>query len=66
MTARYVSFRQAAGRYPFTEAGFRWLRFNDTDGFNTCVIKVGRRVLIDTERFESWLQSHVEQGNSRA
>jgi hypothetical protein len=57
---RYLTFRQAAERYlAFSEAGLRWLRFNGTqNGFNACVIKIGRRVLLDTDAFEPWLLSH--------
>lgn len=59
-----LTFRQAAARYPaFTESAFRWLRFNGIEtGFDTCVIKVGRRVLLDTEAFERWLASHKVSG----
>jgi len=55
-----LTFRQAAERYPaFSEAALRWLRFNGTqNGFDACVIKIGRRVLLDTEAFERWLLSH--------
>ncbi len=56
-----VTFKQAAERYPaFTEPSFRWLRFNgDANGFNRCVRKVGRRVVLDTELFETWLDDHA-------
>ena len=55
-----LTFRQAAERYPaFTEAALRWLRFNGVEnGFDTCVIKLGRRVLLDAAAFEHWLESH--------
>jgi hypothetical protein len=59
-----LTFRQAAERYPaFSEAALRWLRFNGAEnGFDACVIKLGRRVLLDTERFEHWLESHRDGG----
>jgi hypothetical protein len=55
-----MTFRQTAERYPaFTEAALRWLRFNGYDnGFDKCVIKLGRRVLIDAGEFERWLERH--------
>lgn len=55
-----LTFRQAAERYPaFSEAALRWLRFNGTqNGFDACVIKLGRRVLLDTASFERWLEGH--------
>ena len=55
-----LTFRQAAERYPaFTESSLRWLRFNGGEnGFDACVIKIGRRVLLDTGTFEQWLETH--------
>jgi hypothetical protein len=55
-----LTFRQAAERYPaFSESALRWLRFNGCEnGFDACVIKLGRRVLLDTEAFERWLETH--------
>jgi hypothetical protein len=46
--------------YPaLTESSVRWLRFNgDVNGFNGCVLTVGRKVLIDADAFERWLESH--------
>ncbi len=59
-----LTFRQAAERYPaFSEAALRWLRFNGNEnGFDDCVIKLGRRVLLDTAAFERWLESHRDGG----
>jgi len=55
-----LTFKQAAKKYPaFSEAALRWLRFNGTqNGFDACVIKLGRRVLLDTASFERWLEGH--------
>jgi hypothetical protein len=55
-----LTFRQAAERYPaFSEAALRWLRFNGSEnGFDACVIKLGRRVLLDAAAFEKWLEGH--------
>ncbi len=55
-----ITFKQTAERYPgFTENGLRWLRFNgDENGFNSCVIKLGKRVLLDPRAFERWLETH--------
>lgn len=55
-----LTFRQAAERYPaFTESALRWLRFNGSEnGFDGCVIKLGRRVLLDSGAFERWLETH--------
>ena len=55
-----ITFKQAAERYPgFTENSFRWMRFNgDENEFNTCLIKLGRRVLLIPALFERWLERH--------
>lgn len=53
---QYLTFREAAALYPFSESSLRYLRHHgDTNGFNTCISKVGRRVLLDVAAFESWL-----------
>lgn len=57
---RYLTIHQTAQAYPaMTESSLRWLRFNgDTNGFNCCVLAVGRKVLIDADAFERWLEGH--------
>ncbi len=57
---RYLTIRQTAQTYPaLSEGALRWLRFNgDTNGFNRCVLAVGRKLLIDAEAFERWLETH--------
>lgn len=57
---RYLTIRQTAQTYPaMTEGALRFLRFNGSNnGFDSCVLNVGRRVLIDADLFEKWLDSH--------
>ena len=59
---RYLTIRQTAQAYPaMTESALRWLRFNgDVNGFNRCVLAIGRKLLIDAEAFERWLETHRE------
>lgn len=61
---RVLTFKQIAQSYPaFSEGSLRWLRFNgDMNGFNRCVLAVGRKLLIDAEAFERWLEGHKVQG----
>lgn len=50
--------------YPdsFTESAVRWLIFNENqNGFSRCVRRIGRKVLIDLDQFESWID---EQGGA--
>jgi hypothetical protein len=57
---RYLTVRQTAQAYPaLTESALRWLRFNgNSNGFNQCVLAVGRKVLIDADAFKRSLESH--------
>ena len=53
-----------AKRYgDITEAQIRgWLQNRDKNGFNVCVIKPSqRRVYIDVERFEAWLEQRTQE-----
>jgi len=50
----------------FTQSSIRWLLFNSKEnGFSSCVVRVGRRVLIDLDLFESWLDNQ-SQGRASA
>ena len=41
--------------------GLRHLIFYEkTNGFSHCVVRLGRRVLIDEEKFFEWAESHHE------
>ena len=52
------SVRQVATAYPaFSEGGLRWLIFNaDQNGFDSVLVRVGRRVLLDMDHFDAWLE----------
>lgn len=44
--------------YPgvFSESAIRWLIFNqEKNGFSRCIRRVGRKVLIDLDQFELWI-----------
>ena len=51
--------REVADLNPaFSEAAIRWLIFNKgTNGFDEVCVKVGRRILIDMERLDAWIES---------
>lgn len=50
--------RQIAESSPaFTEASLRWLIYrSDVNGMDQVLVRVGRRVLLDTEKFDEWLE----------
>lgn len=58
-TKKFVTVKQAADLYPaFNESSFRWFIFNEhQNDFQSCVIRVGRKVLIDLDMFETWLEN---------
>jgi len=42
---------------PFSEGALRWLIFNaEENGLDVALIRVGRRVFLDIERFSEWLE----------
>ena len=53
--------RQLCEEYPhlFTEGSLRWLIFRrKTNGFDRCVLHIGRRLYIDLEALRHWLAEH--------
>jgi hypothetical protein len=47
----------------FTVGGLRWLLFHrETNGLSEAVVRVGRRVLIDAERFFRWVDAQNGRG----
>ncbi len=56
-------------KYPdanITESSIRWLIFNAKEnGFSTCVVRMGRKVLIDLDRFEAWLDNQAANGGTK-
>lgn len=60
-----LTIRRFAEKYSETwsQDSLRWLRFHDqTNGFEGAFLKVGRRVLIDEERFFAAIRKLNGQG----
>ena len=53
-----ASREASGGQQPaITEGGLRWLIFRaDQNGLDEAIVRVGRRVLIDVEAFNRWLE----------
>jgi hypothetical protein len=61
MIRKLKTVAQFADDTPFTEAQIRWWIFNaDTNGLAPAFVRVGRRVYIDTEAFDAWLDRGVQ------
>lgn len=55
---RLVPVKKIPEIYPgaFTQSSIRWLIVNENkNGFSCCVKRIGRKVLIDLDQFESWI-----------
>lgn len=60
--SQFFTVEQFATKYPaFTPQSLRWMLFNrEQNGLNRCVVRIGRRVLIDEAEFVAWLKSQRE------
>ena len=65
---RVSSVKNVPDKYPdadFTEQSIRWWIFNaEQNGFDRCIIRLGRKILIDLDRFDDWIESHRCVGQS--
>lgn len=67
--AEVLSVKQLAhlnaqsGRWPHTERALRHLIFHaEENGFAECIRRIGRRVLIDIDKYRAWIEAHDHQG----
>ena len=60
LTRRFYSVRQVVEVYPgLTIGGVRHAIFNNLNGFtDRCVCRFGRKVLIDADALDAWLEDH--------
>ncbi|AUM12471.1 hypothetical protein [Ketobacter alkanivorans] len=65
---RLATVRNTSLKYPdanITESSLRWLIFNGSEnGFNQCIVRIGRKILIDLDKFESWLDEQAANGGA--
>lgn len=54
--------KQLAEKTPYlSESAIRWMLFNRrTNGLDKAVTKLGKKVLVDDEKFNQWVESHRE------
>lgn len=55
----FVTIRQLTTSNPaFTEGGIRALIFRaDRNGFNSCIRRIGRKILISKSAFSRWIEA---------
>ena len=63
---RLSSVKNLPSKYPgadFTESSIRWLIYNSSEnGFSKCIKRAGRKVLIDLDAFEAFLDEESLKG----
>lgn len=58
MSRNLKTVSQFAADSPFTEAQIRWWVFNAaTNGLQSAVVRIGRRVYIDVDGFDRWIDA---------
>ncbi len=64
ISKRLATVKQTAEIYPaFSTSSIRWLIFNGSqNGFIQCVRKIGVKVLIDLDTFETWVDAQKAGG----
>jgi len=52
-----LTVKQFAEKHPWpSQAGLRWLIFNSgSNGFSRCIVRCGRRVLVNEGEFFAWI-----------
>jgi hypothetical protein len=61
---KFASVKEASKIHPsFSEPSLRYLIFNaQKNGLKKCLIKIGKKVLIDLSEFEAWIKAHSLEG----
>jgi hypothetical protein len=69
MNTRLSTVRKLPTIYPdaeFTQSSIRWLIFNaNHNGFDKCIRRAGRKVLIDLDSFEEWMDNQAYTGGKQ-
>lgn len=62
LNKRLATVKQIPQHYPvFTESSIRWLIFNEKcNGFAACVRRLGKKVLIDLDAFENYIDAQKD------
>lgn len=67
MSKRLAGVAETARTYNFTEASLRWHIFQaQSNGLQAAgaIIRIGRSVRIDLDRFDAWLESKTSKGGN--
>lgn len=60
---QYLTLKQIADRYPFTPGQIRhFLTMRHRNGLENAIRKIGKRVYIRLDLFQSWIESQGTKG----
>ena len=61
---RLLSVKQFCAKHPWaTRGGLRQLLFNRKEnGFDKCVVRLGRKLLLDEAAVFAWIEKHGREG----
>ena len=67
---QYLTIKQLTTRFPaFSEGALRWIVFQANENGLTdsrALLRIGRKLVIDVDRFVVWLESHRESVSRHA
>ena len=60
---KFLTVKQYAERYPFpSESSLRWHLFHSsTNGLESAVIRIGKRIVLDLDALNAWIRSHKKE-----
>lgn len=67
-TKRLATVKRTAELYSkaLTEPAIRWLIFNEKkNGFSSCIRRIGRKILIDLDSFENWIDTQGQNAGDQ-
>ena len=64
--SKYLRISDITKLYPFSLGTMRFfLMHRKENGLNKAVLRVGKSLLINREKFEKWIESHHEKTNEK-
>ena len=62
-TPTFLTVKQYAERYPYpSESSLRWHLFHSsTNGLESAVIRIGKRIVLDLDALNAWIRSHKKE-----
>jgi hypothetical protein len=56
-TKEYITVKEMPNKFPFIKiGGLRAWIFEDKNNINECIIRVGKKILFDVQKFQEWIE----------